>query len=247
LDEGALAFFGERYSEQVRVVEVGNGVPFSLEVCGGTHLERTGEVGSFVIVSESSIGSGIRRIEALTGRSSEDFIRSRLDVFQQLADLLQTTPSDVFERSKAILGELDQTRKRADSLERQLARELSEGLLEQIQEISGAKVLAGRASVSTMESLRETGDWLRDRLKSGIIVLGAVLDGRPTLVGLVTSDLVAKGYDAGKIVREVAKGMGGGGGGRPHLAQAGGRLPEKLDEVLASVPEVVSRFASEIG
>ena len=240
LEEGALAFFGERYADQVRVVEVANGAPFSLEVCGGTHLERTGEVGSFLILSESSIGSGMRRIEALTGRGAEAFVRTRLNALQQTADLLQTTPGDVEARARDLLEELDQARKRAEALERQMARGAAEELLDQIQEVAGTRVIAGRASVSSMEALRETGDWLRDRLGSGIVVLGAVLEGRPTLVAMVTPDLVSKGFDAGGIVREAAKAMDGGGGGRPHLAQAGGRLPEKLDDALASVPQVVA-------
>ena len=243
LQEGALAFFGERYADQVRVVEVDNpdmSGPFSLEVCGGTHLERTGEVGAFLIVSESSIGSGMRRIEALTGHGAEAFIRDRLHTLAGMADLLQTTPGDLEERARALVEELEQTRRRAQRLERQVAQRSVEELLGQVQEVAGARVVVGRAEALSVEAMRETGDWLKERLGSGIVVLGAVLEGRPTLVAMVTPDLVSKGFHAGSIVSEAAKVVGGGGGGRPHLAQAGGRQPEKLDEALAAVPRIVA-------
>ena len=285
---GALAFFGEKYADQVRVVEViggaeaqrqkeqigaaedgdiaaeqrpigaehqkevanpstgsGQAQPFSLEVCGGTHLDRTGEVGAFVIVSESSIGSGMRRIEALTGHGAEAFIRDRLNLLQGVSDLLQTTPVELEQRAKTLVEELEQARKQVEGLERQGARHSGEGLLSAVREVNGTKVLAGRAEVSTVEALRELGDWLRDKLGSGIVVLGAVFEGRPTLVAMVTGDLVAKGFNAATIVREAAKVMEGSGGGRPNLAQAGGRRPEKLEEALASVPGIVASQKAE--
>jgi alanyl-tRNA synthetase len=238
--QGALAFFGDKYADQVRVVEVANGVPFSLEVCGVTHLERTGEVGAFVIISESSIGSGMRRIEAATGHGAEALIRARLNTLQNVADLLQTTPTELEDRAKALLEELAQARRRAEALERQLARGSAETLLRQVKEVGGLKVLACRVEASTVEARREVGDWLRDKLGSGVVVLGAVFEGRPTLVAMVTPDLVSQGVHAGNIVREAAKVMDGSGGGRPNLAQAGGRRPEKLDDALAAVPGIVS-------
>ncbi|MSQ41007.1 MAG: alanine--tRNA ligase [Dehalococcoidia bacterium] len=247
LQQGALAFFGEKYADQVRVVEVANpsagsgqAQTFSLEVCGGTHLERTGEVGAFVIVSESSVGSGMRRIEALTGHGAEAFIRERLNLLQGVADLLQTSLGELEGRAKALTEELDLRGKRIEALERQGARQAGEGLLSAVQEVNGTRVLAGRAEVSSVEALREMGDWLRDKLGSGIVVLGAVFEGRPTLVAMVTGDLVAMGFNAAAIVREVAKVMEGSGGGRPNLAQAGGRRPEKLEEALASVAGIVA-------
>ncbi len=245
--QGALAFFGEKYADQVRVVEVANpdasgplSLPFSLEVCGGTHLDRTGQIGAFVIISESSIGSGMRRIEAATGAGAEAFLRSRLNTLQSVADLLQTTPGELEARAKALLEELDQARKRAEALSRQASRGFADELLRHVTEVAGLKVLVGRVEASSVEALREVGDWLRDRLGSGVVVLGAVLDGRPTLVAMVTADLVAQGVHAGNIVREAAKVMDGSGGGRPNLAQAGGRRPEKLDDALAAVPQIVA-------
>ncbi|MBI4299354.1 MAG: alanine--tRNA ligase [Chloroflexi bacterium] len=239
IKEGALAFFGDKYSEMVRVVEVANGATFSLEVCGGTHIQYTGEIGACYILSESSIGSGMRRIEAVTGRVAESLVSERFALLDGVSQTLQTPVAELQARVKALLEEMEQQRKRLETMERSVARQAAEGLLASVQEIDGVKLLAAKVSVSSQDAMREMGDWIRDKLGSGIVVLGAVVDDRPSLVAMVTPDLVSKGYSASEIVRGAAKAIEGGGGGRPELAQAGGRRKEKLDEALRLVLALV--------
>ena len=245
--QGALAFFGDKYGEQVRVVEMGcDGddsaeatACFSVEVCGGTHLARTGEVGLFLITAEGSIGSGLRRIEALTGRAAEAAARHDRERLESLARRLETAPSDLETRVAGLMDELDQERRRAVNLERDLARREAEGLLAHAVEVDGARVLAARVTAASAEAMRDVGDYLKAKMGSGLIVLGAVLGERPVLVAMATPDLVERGVDAAVIVRKAAAVIGGGGGGSAATAQAGGRRPEKLDEALALVPSLV--------
>ncbi len=245
--QGALAFFGDKYGEQVRVVEMGcDGddsaeatACFSVEVCGGTHLARTGEVGLFLITAEGSIGSGLRRIEALTGRAAEAAARHDRERLESLARRLETAPSDLETRVAGLMDELDQERRRAVNLERDLARREAEGLLAQVVEVNGVQVLAARVTAASAEAMRDVGDYLKAKMGSGLIVLGAVLGERPVLVAMATPDLVERGVDAAAIVRKAAAVIGGGGGGSAATAQAGGRRPEKLDEALALVPSLV--------
>ena len=245
--DGALAFFGDKYGKSVRVVRMGDNGAFSFEVCGGTHLEHTSEVGLFLITGEGSIGSGLRRMEAVTGRAAEELARANRGTLESVARTLETTPVELAKRAAELLEELDAERKRGAALERQLARRESEALLDQVQEVASAstgperriKVLTGRVDASSADAVREVGDYLRDKLGSGVVVLGAVLNDRPTMVAMVTPDLVALGVSAVAIVREAAKVIEGGGGGRPELAQAGGKRVDLLDGALARVPELV--------
>jgi alanyl-tRNA synthetase len=236
---GALAFFGDKYGDTVRLVEIANGETFSFEVCGGTHVERTGEVGAVYILGESSIGAGIRRLEATSGRAAEKLVWERFQREERLARKLQTTPAELEAKLQSLMDELDQLRREKETLERKASLQSAEGLLAARQEVNGVNVLAARATVSSLDYLREVGDWLRDKLGSGVVVLGAVLDERPVMVGMVTPDLVSRGFSASDIVREAAKTIQGGGGGRPDIAQAGGRRADKLDEALSRVPELV--------
>jgi alanyl-tRNA synthetase len=252
LDAGYLAFFGDKYGETVRVVEMGlddpdaaNPAPFSKEVCGGTHLDSPGEVGLFLITAESSIGSGIRRVEAVTGRAAATMARGNITALDGLAQSLETTPAEIASRIEALKGQLDAERRRAESLERQNALSQAGAMLEQAQEVNGVNVLATKVSAASADMLREMADHLRDKMGSGVVVLGAVTGDRPSLVAMVTSDLVDKGLDAVALVKEVAAVIGGGGGGRPTLAQAGGSKPDKLDEALALVPSLVSKATSK--
>ena len=252
LDAGYLAFFGDKYGETVRVVEMGlddpdaaNPAPFSKEVCGGTHLDSPGEVGLFLITAESSIGSGIRRVEAVTGRAAATMARGNITALDGLAQSLETTPAEIASRIEALKGQLDAERRRAESLERQNALSQAGAMLEQAQEVNGVNVLATKVSAASADMLREMADHLRDKMGSGVVVLGAVTGDRPSLVAMVTSDLVDKGLDAVALVKEVAAVIGGGGGGRPMLAQAGGSKPDKLDEALALVPRLVSKAISK--
>jgi alanyl-tRNA synthetase len=231
VEEGAIAIFEEKYGDTVRVLKTGD-PPISMELCGGTHVSHTGEIGFFKITSEGSIGSGLRRIEAVTGRGAEKFVNDRLTSLEKMSQSLGATLENVEEKLAALVEEMDKGKKRALGMERELARIRAEALLKQVEVIKGVNVLIARVPAARLEILREMADFLRDKLKSIVLVLGSVDEERPVFLAAVTPDLIAKGYDAGKIVREVAKVTGGGGGGRPNLAQAGGKDKSKLDEAL---------------
>ena len=237
VSQGALAFFGDRYGDQVRVVEVANGVPFSVEVCGGTHVHRTGDIGYCHIVSETSIGSGLRRIEAVTGRSAEALMLENAETLEETSRRLQVPPNQLGDRVESLLSELEQASKRAESLERELLRRQVDELPR--KEVAGVAVVSGVLSLTTSDFLREAGDWLRNDIKSGVVILGAVLEDRPTMIVMATRDVVDQGFNAGNVVREAAQAMGGGGGGRPDMGQAGGRAPDKLKDALESAEEGV--------
>ena len=252
LDSGYLAFFGDKYGETVRVVDMGindpeeaNARPFSREVCGGTHLDSLGETGLFLITSEGSIGSGIRRVEAVTGRTAATMARSSIEALDNLALNLETTPGEIASRIETLQNQLDTERRRSASLERQSALAQTGDMLTKIQQVNGINVLAANVTVASAEILREMGDHLRDKVGSGVVVLGAVVHDRPSLVAMVTPDLVEKGLDAVMLIKEIAAVIGGGGGGRPTLAQAGGTKPEKMDDALATVLALVAKTATE--
>ena len=240
VSQGALAFFGDRYGDQVRVVEVANGVPFSLEVCGGTHVHRTGDIGYCHIVSETSIGSGLRRIEAVTGRSAEALMMEHTASLEEAARRLQVPPQQLGPRVDSLLSELEQVTRRAEALERELLRRQVRELPR--REVAGVGVVSGVLSISASDLLREAGDWLKNDIKSGVVILGAVLEDRPTMIIMATRDVVDQGFNAGNVVREAAKAMGGGGGGRPDMGQAGGRAPDKLKDALQSAEESVRQW-----
>ena len=239
--QGALAFFGDRYGDVVRVVKMAEdaSVPFSFEVCGGTHVAATGQVGTFLVLGESSIGGGMRRIEALTGRAAETMFVEQASLLEGLSRRLQTPVSDLENRLDSYMQESEDLRRRLAAMERSLLRSEAEALLQRVADIDGVRVVSGRTSANDADGMREMGDFLRDKLSSCVVTLGALSGGSPILVTMVTPDLVERGLNAGTIARDAAKLMGGGGGGRPEMAQAGGRQPEKLDEALAAVPALV--------
>ncbi len=221
---GAIALFDEKYGDVVRVLKIGE--PFvSAELCGGTHVSATGEIGNFHITSESSIGSGLRRIEAVTGRGADEYMSQRL--------------ADSHKAAEELEKELDKERKKTLVLERELAKKTAESLLSQAEVIKGINVLSANIPSTRVEILREMSDIIRDKLKSAIVVLGTVYQDKPAFIAAVTPDLVKKGYDAGKIVKQVAAVAGGGGGGKPSLAQAGGKDKKKLDEALKLVRSLI--------
>ena len=236
---GALAFFGDKYEEHVRLIEIANGASFSFEVCGGTHVERTGEVGSLYLLNESSIGAGMRRVEAVSGRAAERLVWERFSRENRLARTLQTTPTELEERVEGLLSDLETARRDMETLDRRLSIQAAGDLLTSKQQVAGVTVLAERANATSVESLREVGDWLRDKLGSGVLVLGSVMNERPVLIAMVTRDLVDRGLDASRIARDAARLIGGGGGGRPDIAQAGGQRADRLDDALKAVPELV--------
>ncbi len=238
LREGALALFDEKYGDTVRVLKIGEPA-ISTELCGGTHVRSTGEIGYFHIISESSIGSGLRRIEAVTGRGAEAFIQQRFSALQDSAGYLDAEPGKEVDRVHSLAAERDSERRRASSLERELAKKMTESLLGQAEVVNGIKVLAARVLPSRPQVLRDMSDRLREQLGSAVVVLGTIHENRPAFIAAVTPDLVARGYNAGEIVKRVAAVTGGGGGGKASLAQAGGRDREKLDEALRLVKSLI--------
>ncbi len=254
IDRGAIALFGEKYGDKVRMVTIERGqeasdAPLSVidfasrdsrELCGGTHVSRTGEIGYIRIVGESSVGSGLRRIEALTGRGAEQWVEQQTQTLRELAGRLGTQPAQLAERLDQLLAESKQRQQELEALRTKLARSTVERLLDQVRRDNGAPVLAAQVEVSDTARLREMGDWLRDKLGSAVIVLGAVVGDKPQLLAMVTPDLVSQGYHAGNLVKALAAVVGGGGGGRPDMAQAGGKDVSKLAEAIAKAPELVA-------
>ncbi|TEU18015.1 MAG: alanine--tRNA ligase [Anaerolineales bacterium] len=238
---GAIALFGEKYGEQVRVMKTGDpDDPISQELCGGTHVNWTSQIGLFQIVSESSIGAGLRRIEAVTGREAQRLVQKYVNKLRTTAAHLDAPMDEVDHKVLALLDEVRSSHKEAARLRREIARRDFESLLSQVEDVKGVKVLAAQVDADTMETLREMSDWFRDRLGSGVIVLGAAMNGRPGFVAAVTSDLVKRGLHAGQLVKAVAEVVGGGGGGKPTLAQAGGKDVSKVGDALQIVPGLVA-------
>ena len=239
LRTGAIAIFGEKYGEVVRVVEV-EGV--SKELCGGTHVARTGEIGLFRIESEGSVAAGIRRIEALTGEEAERADREDRRLLSELGALLNASGREILGRVEELLERVRRLEKEVSALKRRDALSKVREVVSGAVEVEGLKVVAEKVEAQDPEVLREMADRLRDALGKGVGVLGTEADGKALLVAVATEDAVSCGVRADVLVREVAKLVGGGGGGRPHLAQAGGKRPERLEEALAKVPEVVRRM-----
>jgi len=245
VSEGVIALFGEKYGDNVRVVRIGwPGEPFSQELCGGTHVNETGELGLFHIVSEEGVGAGVRRIEAVTGRGAVELIEQQLGILQRTAAYLGISPDEVDRKALGLLDEIQSARKKIARLQEQLAKREFESLLSQMQRVTGVPLLSARVTAPSMEVLREMTDWFRDRLDTGVVVLGAVLGERPAFVAAVTPDLVERGADAVRLVRDMARIVGGGGGGKPTLAQAGGRDPSRLDEALRQVSTLLEEQSS---
>lgn len=230
LAAGAMALFGEKYGERVRMVCLGD---YSCELCGGTHVNRTGDIGYFVITSEGSVGAGVRRIEALAGRPAEHFVREKLSLLDRLAKRLG---GDVEARVQALLEELEEERRQVQQLQRQLLAGEVDRLLARAVPVDDLEVIAAQVEVPSLDALRELGDRLRSRIRRGVIVLGSVLGGKPALIAMVTPGVAINASD---LVKKVAAIVGGSGGGRPDLAQAGGRFPEKLGEALQQVVPLV--------
>ncbi|MEW5869945.1 MAG: alanine--tRNA ligase [Chloroflexota bacterium] len=237
ISEGATALFGEKYGETVRNITIGEPEVFSNELCGGTHVDETGDIGLFLITSEGSAAAGIRRIEAVTGRGAYELVQRRFQVLKQSAHLLATTPDDLPARAQDVLEELNEARKQLSNLRRELVAAEFNRHLENVPQVSGVAVLALDLPSADADALRQMADRFRQRHPSGVAVLASVDEGgKPLLVAAVTDDLVKRGLHAGELVKFVAQPLGGGGGGRPNLAQAGGRDAGPLPQALASVP-----------
>ncbi|MFS0883269.1 alanine--tRNA ligase [Metabacillus niabensis] len=233
---GAMALFGEKYGDIVRVVQVGD---YSLELCGGCHVDNTATIGLFKIVSETGIGAGTRRIEAVTGKSAYQLINGQLEKLQAAAQLLKTNPKDIVTRIEGLLSDYRELQRENESLTAKLGNLEANSIVDKATTINGVTVLSTIVNAKDMNSLRGMMDDLKSKLQSAIVVLGATEDGKVNLVAGVTKDLVDKGYHAGKLIKEVAEKCGGKGGGRPEMAQAGAKNPEKLAEALKYVEEWV--------
>lgn len=235
---GAIALFGEKYGETVRVVAVGD---VSTELCGGSHVESTAEISLFKIVSEVGIGSGIRRIEAVTGPGAIEYINIRETFLQTVATMLKARPEEVVARVESALSRVKELENELALLNTKQAQIEVQELLAKSQYINDIQVVVGQVSSADMDGLRMVADMIRDHLKCGVVTLGAVHAEKVNFVAMATTDAVSKGIHAGNIVKQVAKVAGGGGGGRADMAQAGGKLPEKIMEALQSAIEVITQ------
>ncbi|MBO54688.1 MAG: alanine--tRNA ligase [Dehalococcoidia bacterium] len=237
--EGALAFFGDKYGDVVRVVTIAADQAFSVEVCGGTHVSATGQIGTLFVLGETSIGGGMRRIEALSGNASERLLMDKVDTLDSLSRQLQCPVEDIEERMDGFIKDNEELKRQLTELQRVVLRQECEALISAYEEVNGVKVISANTSAPDADSLREMGDFLKAKLGSVVIVLGTNKRGNPIIVSMLTNDLVVKGMNAVDIVRNVAEIVGGGGGGNAEMAQAGGRDPSQLSNALQSVPELI--------
>jgi alanyl-tRNA synthetase len=237
LATGAMALFGEKYGEQVRVVQV---PAFSTELCGGTHVGRTGDIGMFKIVSESSISAGVRRIEAITGEAAYDHYRRSVEAVRRIQQMLRTNEPEVVEAVERVLQERRAVEKKLEQLRGKLATSQRGGLAGAVRSVKDVKVLSTRVEEGDRNHLRTLVDQLKAELKSGVVVVGAIEDGKAALVVGVTKDLTPR-LHAGKIAQAVAQKLGGKGGGRPDMAEGGGNA-EQLDAAISAVPQIVEQM-----
>ncbi len=241
--EGAMALFGEKYGESVRTISImeDDASRYSYELCGGTHVTHTGVIGPFVVTSEGSVAQGIRRIEAVTGRGAEAYIRRSLHRLEDAAGQLGTTPDVLPTRIAALQDDLRASQHDVARLHRRVAWLAFGQLMQDASVICGVVVLVAQVESTTADTLREMTDWFRDRVDSGIVVLGTVAEtGKPQLVAAATKDLKGRVH-AGNVIKSAAQIVGGGGGGRPDMAQAGGKDPEKLDAALQHARDLIAQ------
>ncbi len=239
---GAMALFTEKYGDEVRVIKIGDeGDEFSRELCGGTHVGRTGEIGLFLIVSEESVGAGARRIEAVTGRGAYRLVRERSATQDEAAASLHVPVEQLPRAVRSLQGEVNALQKELGRLRAESARQQTERLASEAVRIGDVAVVAAHVPAGSIDTLRDMSDWLRTQLGSAVVVLSTAVDGKPQVIAAVTDDLVAKGVHAGELVKAVAKTVGGGGGGKPTLAQAGGRDLSRIDEALGQVEGLVRK------
>ena len=235
---GAMALFGEKYGDVVRVVKMGDR---STELCGGTHLSHTSQVGMFKLISESSVGAGVRRVEAVTGKAAVEYVHGLEDQLRQTAEALGTAPAELVSAAERTVQAARDAQKEIDKLKSKSAAAAGGDLAESAEEINGVKLVASSVKTVDVPTLQKLADTIADKLGSGVVILAGVADGKVLFIGKVTSDLVPKGFHAGNMLREVAKVAGGGGGGKPEFAQAGGKDASKVEEALAKARELIGR------
>jgi alanyl-tRNA synthetase len=236
---GALAFFGEKYQERVRLAKIGD---TSLELCGGTHVKATGQIGQFRLISESGISAGIRRIEAITGETAESKNREERRALTEIQGLLNVPLPQLGDKLKKLIERNKVLEKEQQQLRTAVFDSNIDQLITQATLVDNFKVVAAKVKVEDREGFRRMADILRERLGSGVGVLGTVLDHRASFLVVATDDLIhARGLKAGQIAQEIAKAAGGGGGGKPHLAQAGAKDPKVVEQILAKAKEIIEK------
>jgi len=241
VSEGAMALFGEKYTDTVRTISIGGDHPFSYELCGGTHVDETGDIGICLLTSEGSVAAGIRRIEAVTGRKAYELVQARFNTLNHVASLLGSAPDHLPEKVSSLLDELTAARKLiVASRQLQVSAEFAQKL-QQARLVNGVKVLAAKLGQADVDMLRQMADRFRQQNPlNGVVVLASVTDTRPAVIAAITEDLTTRGLNAVELVKFVATPLGGGGGGKPTLAQAGGKDASKLDSALEKVESWVS-------
>lgn len=237
VEMGAMMLFSEKYGDEVRIVQVGD---FSLELCGGTHVQSTGQIGLFQLTQETGTAAGVRRIEAVTGSGAEALVRDQRKILADLSSQLNASTSELSDKVAHLIAHNRELERELQSLRQAQAGSEMDMLVSRAINVNGVRVVAAEVSPSDMEGFRTMGDGLRDALGTeGVGVIGANLNGKASLLAVVTDDLIGRGVQAGNVVKAIAQIVGGGGGGRPHLAQAGGKFPEKIGEALARVPDII--------
>ena len=226
---GAMALFGEKYGESVRVVQMGE---FSKELCGGTHVKSTGMIGSFKILSESGVAAGVRRIEAVTGSNVTVYYQKLEEQLNAAAKTLKTNPANLVERCEHLMAEMKALQSENESLKSKAARNALGDVMNQAQEVNGVTLLATKVSDVDMNGLRELGDQLKEKLGEGVVVLVSEKEGKVKLIAMASDAAIAKGAHAGNLIKEIAAFVGGGGGGRPNMAQAGGKNPAGMSRAI---------------
>ena len=234
---GAMALFGEKYAEDVRVVSMGD---FSKELCGGTHVANTSIIGSFKLVSEAGVAAGVRRIEALTGEGVFAYYKELENKLAEIAKLVKATPANAVEKVEHLLAEVKALQSENESLKSKAAKDALGDVMNQVVEVNGMKVLATKVDGVDMNGLRELGDQLKEKIGEGIVVIASNVDGKVNLMATATDAAMKAGAHAGNLIKEIAKLVGGGGGGRPNMAQAGGKNPAGIDEAVAKAKEVAA-------
>ncbi len=234
---GAMALFGEKYGESVRVVSMGD---FSTELCGGTHVSNTGVISVFKIVSESGVAAGVRRIEALTGNGVLAYYKQLEETLEEAAKIMKTTPAALTEKCRHITAELKSLQSENESLKSRAAKEALGDVMSQVKEVKGLKLLAASVKNVDMNGLRDLGDSLKEKLGEGVVVLLSEKEGRVNMIAMATDGAVAKGAHAGNLIKGIAAMVGGGGGGRPNMAQAGGKDPAGIPDAVAQAEKVLA-------
>ncbi len=234
---GAMALFGEKYGEKVRVVEMGD---FSKEFCGGTHVGNTGMISAFKIISESGVAAGVRRIEALTGTGVTGYYAKLERELEEASKILKTTPANLLDKCTHLMAELKALQSENESLKSKAAKEALGDVMDKVEEVKGIKLLATKVAGVDMNGLRDLGDQLKDKLGEGVVVLASDKDNKVNLIAMATDGAMAKGAHAGNLIKGIAGLVGGGGGGRPNMAQAGGKNPAGIDAAIAEATKVLA-------